>query len=133
MSSPLVLDTTAYAAFKRGHEGVLDAIRRASVVMVPAVVLGELLAGFAASRKQSRNERELEEFLASPRVRVAAIGPDTARRYASIRDSLRRQGTELATAQLWIAAVTMECGGELLTLDPAFERVSQVLVRIPSS
>jgi len=44
--STLMLDTSAYAAFKRGQQEAIDALRQASSIVVPSIVLGELLAGF---------------------------------------------------------------------------------------
>jgi len=38
----LVLDTSAYSHFRAGHPGVLDRMADAAVLVVPAVVLGEL-------------------------------------------------------------------------------------------
>lgn len=124
-----LLDTSAYAAFMRGHAEVTAALRRPSELFVPVIVLGELLAGFAVGRRTRRNRDELEAFRASPRVVVTPLSESTAECYAAIYTALRAAGTPVATSDLWIAASAMEHGAELLTLDRAFRHVKQVRVR----
>jgi tRNA(fMet)-specific endonuclease VapC len=61
------LDTNAYAGFRKGDEGTIEVIRYAVVIGVSVIVLGELLAGFAAGIKEQTNRRELNALLDSPR------------------------------------------------------------------
>ena len=126
--SRLTLDTSAYSAFKRNHAGVVERLRRAREILVPTIVLGELLGGFAVGGRMRRNRDELRQFLESPRVRLAAITQETADRYAVIYASLRISGHPIPTNDLWIAASTMEHGSELVTLDRDFENVPQILL-----
>ena len=42
LSSRLVLDTSAYSHFRRGHPGVLDALARTERVLIPATVLATI-------------------------------------------------------------------------------------------
>ncbi len=129
----LMLDTSSYSAFKRGHPGAIHAIQAAARLLVPSIALGELLAGFEIGSRREANRRELEEFLESPRVVRVSIGPATAERYAVILASLRKAGRPIPTNDLWIAACSMEQAAELLTLDAHYLHVSQILVRhLPS-
>lgn len=128
--SRLSLDTSAYAAFKRGHRSVVGHLRRAEEILVPTIVLGELLGGFAAGSRSERNRDELRLFLASPRVRLVPIGEATAERYALIYASLRSRGQPIPTNDLWIAASAMEHGTELVTMDGDFAHVEQILVTL---
>ncbi len=123
-----LLDTSAYSAFKRGHAEVVAALRRPAELLLPVVVLGELLAGFASGARSRRNRDELDAFRASPRVVVVPLGETTAECYAAVHAPLRAAGTPVATSDLWIAASAMEHGAELLTLDRAFLLVKQVRV-----
>ena len=59
----ILLDTSAYSAWKRGHEGIATRIRRAEQVVFSVIVVGELLFGFRAGTRTQRNLRELDEFL----------------------------------------------------------------------
>jgi predicted nucleic acid-binding protein len=128
--SRVALDTSAYSAFKRGHEGVVAHLRRAQEILLSSVVLGELLGGFEAGGRSRGNREELRLFLDSPRVRLVPVGEATAERYARIYAALRSAGRPLPTNDLWIAASAMEHGAELLTLDRDFTYVAQVLVAL---
>jgi tRNA(fMet)-specific endonuclease VapC len=126
--SRLTLDTSAYSAFKRNHADVVRHLRRAQQILVPTIVLGELLGGFAAGGRALRNRDELRLFLQSPRVRLVSITADTAERYAVIYAALRASGNPIPTNDLWIAASAMEHGTELVTLDRDFRHIAQILV-----
>jgi tRNA(fMet)-specific endonuclease VapC len=124
------LDTSAYSAFKKGHPQIRHRIREASQVQLSPVVLAELRAGFLKGTRLAENLAELAQFLASPRVDVVAMDEDTAERYAAIFDSLRRAGTPIPTNDVWIAASAMQCGSLLLTTDPHFRAVTQIVAEV---
>jgi len=126
----IFLDTSAYSAFKKGHSQLRYRIREASQIQLNPVVLGELRAGFLQGTRLRENLAELAQFLASPRVAVFAVDEETAARYAVIFDPLRRAGTPIPTNDIWIAASAMQCGSVLLTTDPHFRLISQVVVEI---
>lgn len=126
----ICLDTSAYSHFKRGHADAVDAIRSARDVAVPAVVLGELRAGFRLGAKAARNEAELRSFLASPVVRVLDVDDDASSAYADIVVELKRAGTPLPTNDIWIAALAAREGATVLTFDEHFERIRRVAKRI---
>jgi predicted nucleic acid-binding protein len=94
------------------------------------VVLGELRAGFLKGNRLTENLSELDQFLASPRVAVVMVDEETAERYAVIFESLRRAGTPIPTNDIWIAASAMQSGSILLTTDPHFHEVTQVVAEI---
>lgn len=127
--STLMLDTSAYSAFKRGRPEAIEALRQASSILLPSIVLGELLAGFEVGGRCQENRRELAEFQRNPRVRAVQITEDTAERYARIYAHLRSAGRPVPTNDLWIAASAMEHGAELLTTDRHFLDVPQIVVR----
>lgn len=126
----ICLDTSAYSAFKRGHHGVVEALARAERIALPPIVLGELLGGFRAGLRESKNREELERFLASPRVDVVPLDVETAERYGEIFAHLRSAGTPIPTNDIWIAATAMQWGLRVHTTDPHFERVPQVTVEL---
>jgi tRNA(fMet)-specific endonuclease VapC len=128
-----LLDTSAYAAFMRGHPHTVAAIRQADEITLSATVLGEMLAGFMSGGQRKKNEAELARFLESPRVSLIDVDEQTAERYAVIFTTLRAAGTPIPTNDLWIAASAMQHGLRLLTLDAHFQQVPQILTHFISA
>ncbi|MBI5379993.1 MAG: type II toxin-antitoxin system VapC family toxin [Nitrospirae bacterium] len=126
--SKVMLDTSAYSAFMRGHQEVKLALQQVEEIYLNPIVLGELLAGFRKGRHRKKNERELHEFLSSPRVSVVSVDAETAERYAAILSALWNAGTPIPTNDLWIAASAMQHGLRLLTTDAHYLKIPQVLV-----
>jgi tRNA(fMet)-specific endonuclease VapC len=127
--SRLLLDTSAYAAFFRDHAGVKAEVQEASELFLSPIVLGELRSGFLKGARREENDKELREFLASPRCSVPVIDDETSHRYAAIHDYLRRKGTPVSPNDLWIAASAAQHGLTVVTLDGDFDLIPQVLVR----
>ena len=126
----ILLDTSAYIAFLKGHPGIKQTIQKADEINLNPVVLGELLAGFMKGRRAAQNREILQEFMGSPRVRLMAIDEETSERYASIFNYLREKGTPIPTNDLWIAATAMQFGLRVVTTDRHFQQVPQVIAEI---
>ena len=73
----ILLDTNAYAAFKRGMPDAVEVIAHAPRIGINSIVLGELLSGFAVGTREAENRQELEQFLASERVRQLVVDAET--------------------------------------------------------
>lgn len=125
----LVLDTSAYSAFRRGLTAATEAIQLAEMILVPTIVLGELFAGFDLGARAEQNRRELDNFLASSRVALLPVTRFTAERYALLYAYLRSIGRPIPTNDLWIAAGVWERSSILLTGDAHFESIPQIIVR----
>lgn len=108
---------------RAGHEGVLDRLAAAEMVLVPVTVIGELEAAFELGRRSRENRAVLEEFLAEPFVATLGVTAEVARTYGRHFARLRRAGTPIPVNDVWIAAETLDCGGHLLTFDRHFERI----------
>ncbi len=126
----LCLDTSAYSHFKRGDPPVIGIVSSASRVMVPAVVIGELLAGFRLGSRAARNESDLRKFLAQPVVSVLEIDSDAASIYADMVAALKHAGTPVPSNDIWIAAVAAREGATVVTYDGHFEQIRHVGVRV---
>jgi tRNA(fMet)-specific endonuclease VapC len=122
----LLLDTNAYTALFRGHEGVAERVRRSEQVLISAIVAGELLFGFRNGSHYEANRRELEDFLSSPYVALLPVTLVTADRYGRIAAALRRKGRPIPNNDIWIAAHAMESGSELLSFDQHFEEIDGI-------
>lgn len=124
----ILLDTSAYSAFLRGHKEIKGSIREADEIYLNPVIMGELLAGFSMGKKEKKNREILAELLASDRARFIEIDGETSERYAAIYKYLRHSGTPIPTNDLWIAASAMQYGLKLLTTDAHYLTVPQILV-----
>ncbi len=121
----LVLDTSAYSHFQRGHGEVIARIDAASWIGVPVVTIGELGSGFRAGNRIDANLSLLERFLGSRVVDVISIDRYVAEVYSEIVNALRRAGTPLPTNDIWIAACAAASGGTVLTFDEHFTRIER--------
>jgi len=123
----VVLDTSAYSLLMRGRNEAAELLDAADEVYLPAVVIGELLAGFKKGSSEQRNREILDRFLAISRVAILPLDEEAAERYAVILDFLRRQGATIPTNDLWIAACAMQHGLVLITADRHFLKLPQVV------
>jgi tRNA(fMet)-specific endonuclease VapC len=129
--SEVALDTNVYSGFMRGLPNAVNALRAASEIHVPLIVLGELLAGFAAGARAAKNREELAQFMSSHRVSVLKPDERTASHYADIFAALRTRGMPIPTNDLWIAALARQHRLSLLTFDSHFRAVPALQVTIP--
>ncbi len=121
----VMIDSNAYAAFKRNNPPVVAVIRRASHLLLPAVVLGEILVGISQEGTQNETEHrgELFSFISSSRVRVVPLTEVTAELFARLAKSLGGRGVDFPLHDLWVAASALEHGAALLTLDLRFREI----------
>ena len=125
----VLLDTSAYSALWRGDQAVLEVLRRSQTIAIPAVVLGELHSGFRAGNRCAENTTQLAQFLSKSSVRVLPITEETALRYAEVDVYLRKKGRPIPRNDVWIAAVALEHGLQLLTLDVHFREIPLLLIQ----
>ena len=118
MNGPIVLDTNAIISLFDGNRYIADMLGEEKSVIVPSIVCGEFEVG---TQGTSRREREslaaFNGLLRLGNFSVAVISRRTSRIYASLYASLKKAGTPIPTNDIWIAAVTIEYGGVLLTND----------------
>ena len=124
----ILIDTSGYSGFMRGHPGIIAAVQYAKEIFFSPVVLGELYSGFMKGAHRSKNEAGLSKFADSPRVGFLEIDEDTAKTYAAILHELRLNGTSISSNDVWVAASAMQYGLAVLTMDRDFLKVRQILV-----
>ena len=117
------LDTVAYSHFKRGEARITEILDRADWIGVPAIVLGELFAGFEQGRHKEKNLAELEEFLATSAVEILPVDLQTAEVFGRLLVDLRRRGRPIPVNDIWIAATCARAGATLLTWDTHFHEI----------
>jgi predicted nucleic acid-binding protein len=124
----ILLDTSAYSIFLKGHSGIKEYLQEAAEIYFCPVVIGELLAGFMKGKYKRKNRTELNSFLSSTRVHVLTMDEGTSERYAVILNSLWSVGTSIPTNDIWIASCAMQHGLHVATTDSHYQKVSQVIV-----
>lgn len=122
----ILLDTNAYTHFQKSQPSIVKALSEADRVYVPAVVLGELYYGFEAGSQKSYNEKLLEEFLQSQRIEILTVELRTAQIYGHLRAYLKSQATPIPINDIWIAALAVQYGLSILSLDAHFNHLPQV-------
>lgn len=124
---PILMDTNAYSAFKRGHKEILDVFQYAGEIAVSPIVLGELCAGFDGGSKSKQNRAELQQFIESPRVKIYPVTSDTANFFSQVYSSLKKKGRPIPTNDMWIAAQALELGCVVCTFDAHFKEIEGLL------
>lgn len=119
----LALDTGAYSHLHRGSPELVEAVRRADVVALPIIVVGELRFGFLHGSRLAANAATLDRFLGADRVEVLGIDDRTTQLFAEIATLLRRAGASIRQNDVWIAALCKQHDCVLATADRGFERV----------
>lgn len=120
----ILLDTSAYVAFKLNDTEVVQTIIAAEEIIFSPIVLGELMFGFRNGSKFKENMKDFNQFLLHEVVELVSIGKITSDRYSRIASQLKEQCTPIPTNDIWIAAQTMEHGAELITTDRHFEKIN---------
>lgn len=124
---PVLFDTNAYAAFKKGHPEMLEIIQQVEVIGISPIVLGELISGFDAGSRSQKNREELKKFLHSSRVQIYPLTSDTAHFYSQVYVSLKAKGRPIPTNDMWIAAQALEQGCMVCTYDQHFAAIDGLL------
>lgn len=122
----ILLDTSAYSAFRRTHPGLLAVLQEASDIVFNPIVLAELLAGYRRGNRFEHNRLDLRDFLSVPTVRTVQIDEETAEFWALIEADLRGRGRPLPTNDIWIAASAMQHGLAVVTTDRHFAEIPQI-------
>lgn len=122
----VVLDTNTYRAFMDGDKRTVDIVRLAEELWLPVPVLAELRVGFRKGTRGKVNEATLTRFLDSSRVGVLACDEQTTHFYADLKLQLSKQGTPIPINDVWIAALALQHGIALHSLDADFDHIPQL-------
>ncbi len=110
-----------------GYIKLIDIIENAKTILLPSIVLGELYSGFQMGIKYEKNNKELDEFLMMPGVKVVDIDKDIANRCGILVSQLKEADTPLPVNDIWIAAATLEKGARLVSYDSHFNFVKRLI------
>jgi predicted nucleic acid-binding protein len=117
----VILDTNGLSALAEGDSGLKSAIRNASQLTIPVIVLGEYRYGISQSRHRTDYEEWLAEYL--PRFRILDVDERTSVSYSMVRIELRKAGTPIPANDAWIAAICRQHALPLVSRDRHFDAV----------
>ena len=120
----MILDTNGLSALADGDAAIEPIVQRATIVAVPAIVLGEFHYGIRQSRHRVRYERWLAESM--PGYRVLKVDDETALHYADVRGELKLAGRPIPSNDLWIAALARQHALPLISRDRHFDSVPKL-------
>lgn len=123
----VALDTNRLTDLFQGDSDLADLLEICDEVWIPLVVIGEIKAGFYGGSRQGQNETLLQALLAKETVDILYPSRETAEQYARLFVQLKRAGTPVPDNDIWIAALVLQHGLQLITRDRHFERIPQLL------
>jgi predicted nucleic acid-binding protein len=116
---PAVLDTSVLIARESGRRLDVDSLPEQTTVCV--ITLGELHAGVLAATDTATRARRLSTLGAASTVEALPITAEAARRWAELRVRLAELGRRAKVNDLWIAAVALANGMDVVTQDDDFD------------
>lgn len=129
---PAVLDTSVLIARESGRRLDVDALPDQTTVCV--ITLGELNAGVLAATDTPTRARRLSTLSAASTVEALPVTTDAARRWAELRVRLAELGRRAKVNDLWIAAVALANGMDVVTQDDDFDVIEEaggpVVIRV---
>lgn len=130
----LVFDISALSALLNDDNKIVEVASKSThgSFSVPLAVDAELRFGYAYGAKQAENLKLYVDFCRQFNANIVPPDRETSVIYANLAAWSRMHGISLSNNDLWIAATTIQIGGQLLTLDKDLARLPQVqLVTIP--
>ena len=119
----LMIDTSIYIEYLRGNKDIKNILDFTDIISFSVVSIGEIFAGFHLSKNTKKYLTEIEEYLNSPRLIIYNIDSETAEFYAKIVSELKLNGSPIPTNDIWIAALALQHGIKLFTIDNHFKKV----------
>jgi tRNA(fMet)-specific endonuclease VapC len=128
MNGKVVVDINVVIAIFESDQRILKRRKKAEIVFVPSIVVGELFYGAYHPTQIRKNVSRVEAFAGASDV--LACDTETAHQYGQIKSQLRRQGRPLPDNDIWIAALAIQHGLTLVSRDRHFQEVTNLKVQV---
>jgi predicted nucleic acid-binding protein len=119
-----ILDTSVFVARESGRPLNVDAIPERTAITV--VTVAELHAGVLAAADTATRARRLATLEWASQVDALPVDADAARRWAELRVRLAEAGRRAKINDLWIAAIALASGMDVVTQDDDFDPIEAV-------
>jgi hypothetical protein len=120
---PAVLDTSVLIARESGRR--LDADSLPDETTVCVITLGELHAGVLAATDTPTRACRMATLGAASTIEALPVTAEAARRWAELRVRLAELGRRAKLNDLWIAAVALANGMDVVTQDDDFDAIEE--------
>jgi len=117
----VILDTNAVSALFTGDAALGKLLSGRPRHELPTIVIGEYRYGLARSRFRRTLQPLLDDLIAESVVLEVGLG--TAEAYATVRERLRRRGRPIPENDVWISALAIEHGLDVVSRDAHFDFV----------
>jgi tRNA(fMet)-specific endonuclease VapC len=117
----LILDTNALSAVADDESAAVELFKKADVIALAVIVLGEYRFGIAQSRKRNDYEDWLQRLIGVSQV--LEVDEQTTQYYAHVRVDLKTVGRPIPSNDIWIAALCRQHSLPLLSRDRHFDTV----------
>ncbi len=124
MSRPALLDTSVLIAQETGRRLDLGSLPDETAVSV--ITIAELHAGVLAAADTATRARRLATLDALSVIDPLPVTVEAARHWAMMRVRLAEQGRSVKINDLWIAAVAVANGMDVITQDGDFDAIEKV-------
>lgn len=118
----MILDTNAVSALFQGDPALEKLLGAAPRHELPVVVIGEYRYGLARSRHRRSLGALLNELIRESIV--LSIDLETTETYALVRERLRAKGRPLPENDVWISALAIQHGLDVVSRDADFDHVA---------
>lgn len=122
----IYFDTVTYSALANNKKGIVKFLQDKHGIAMPINVISELRYGFLKGSKSEENEAKLQRFLAQPQIEIVFPTIETTHLYAELQLHCIKKARVLSHNDIWIAALTKEGDGILVTYDKDFEALKDI-------
>ncbi len=123
----LLLDTNAVIALQQKDTVLLALLEFEEDIFIPAVVIGELYYGAYKSGRAEKNRQTVAAF-AKSRV-ILNCDSSTGDAYGQIKYALRLKGRPIPENDMWIAALTLQYDGILISRDAHYAEIENLRIQ----
>lgn len=120
----MILDTNAVSGLLEGDPALEKLLAREVRHELPVIVIGEYRYGLARSKRRRSILPLFNELIRESTVLTISL--ETAAAYAVVREALHAQGTPIPENDVWISALAIEHGLEIVSRDGDFDQVAGV-------
>jgi tRNA(fMet)-specific endonuclease VapC len=126
MSNSVLLDSSVVIRHFRDPNALAGKLAAYEELYLPGPALAELYYGAFKSDRPQKHIEQIEKFLAAADVLTPDQG--TSKHYGKIAAQLARKGTPIPQNDIWMAALSIQCGLPLATIDQHFQYIEDLVV-----